>query len=131
MLILARVAAIDRLDIEVLENVQDLGDVDAARARWRKADDRPATISGSQRLTQDWLIGGKIVGREQSAMIRHPRTYGSRKWPTIEKIGSVLGNSAVCACQVGLLQYFAVVIGGAVRLEQCDAWAADFFYRLG
>src|SRR5215831_9835560 len=100
MLILAGVAAMDGFNVEVFENVQDLGNVDAATAgRW-KADDCSSAIGRDQRLAQDWLIGGKILGRKQTAVLGHPCAYGSRERTAIEEIRTLFGDSAIRAREV-------------------------------
>ena len=96
-----RFCAIDS-QIEVFENVEHLRNVHAAGTRRRKADDLVAAIRRVQRLANLCLVRGKVGGRDDAAVGRHPFADLLRELAAIEPIGAVLGNLPIRVGQIGL-----------------------------
>src|SRR6476646_7386180 len=78
-----------RLEVEVLQNVEDLCNVNAAGTGWRKPDDLTAAIGRDDRVAKFRVINSKILHRQQTAIPPHPTGGRLREGAAVEPVNAV------------------------------------------
>src|SRR5262249_9681506 len=104
----------DLHEIEVLQDVQDFGDVDAAGARWGETDDGVATISGDEWFAEFEFVIAEIILGQRAAVALNPIFSGLSERAAIKPIAALFGDVTIRGGQIGLLQDVALLQGFAV-----------------
>ena len=95
---------VEGFQVEVLQNIQNLGHVYAAGAGRGERGDFVTAISRENRLAQDDLVISKILCRQDASVLRHPRFDRPGKLAAVKPIASLLRDMAVSSLQVRLLE---------------------------
>ena len=105
-------------DGEVLHDLEDLGDVDAAGAGGRHADDVVVSVADFDGGARFGLVGGEVGGGGDAAVGFHPGFGLLGEGAFVEPVEAVGGDGAVGFGEVGLDEGVAFVQGGAIGFEE-------------
>ena len=96
-----------RGEIEAFEDVEDLHDMNTARARRREAHDFVASIGAPDRFARHHLVSGEVGGRDQASVSLHPLGRAAREVALVKPSHPTLGHLPVRPGQIGLAQSIA------------------------
>ena len=92
-----------RCQVEILQNVQNLSDMNAAGTWRRKANYFVSAISRDERFAQLNLVIIEITFGEKASVLLHPRCRSPGKWAPVKPTNSLVGDPSICRRQILLL----------------------------
>ena len=103
---------------EAFQGVQHLGHANAAGTGRRKTDDGVAAVGRDDRRSLPRLVLPEVLRRQQSAVLGHPLVRGLGEGTCVKPGGPMVGDRTIAACQIGLHQVLAFLIGFMIGFQE-------------